>query len=421
MPDNTPLARLADHLDARRPGILADWRDRVRRDASLATTSEWTRKQFYDHFPDVLEAYGRILRHWPDTDPNAEIDQFIHAHAHAKTRWLQGYPLRDLLREWSHFNAAVTHALHAAHAVGPGLDAMAFMDAGTLWAALVGEQLSEGALEYQRLHQAEAATKSEELATMLDQLQSAARDRARNLEHAVARLRGGLSTLMTSNALVSADVTAAERAELQAMSRDGVADLDRALSHMLLLSRLEAGLEPREVAPFDAGEALTLLLAGMVPQADRTDGQLTWAGPEHYPVDGDEHRVRMLAHHLVLTALLSDAPGPVDVEWGDDPREASRWVFTVRHHAIHRDGPASPPISRVIAEATDRAQQAAGVPPTGYEEALIEGRIPVASRDGVSLLIAKHLCELLAASIELEADEGIVVFRISLPKAYDRS
>lgn len=414
----TALAIFADRLDERRSRILEQWRDRVRGDGSLATTSDWTRKQFYDHFPDVLEAYARILRAWPEPAPIAEADQFRHAHAHAKTRWLQGYSLRDLIREWGHFNTAFGLAFHAVREAGD-VAANDVAVASTLWSDLVGEQLAESAAEYERLHQAEAATRSEELVGLLERLRRVAAARARSFDGAVQGLRNELSAVVTSTALVGGAASDSERQELQMIAREGLVALDSALGDMLLLSRLEAGLELRQLAAFDAGESLALLLEG-IRQAESAAGtQLTWAGPEPYPVQGDATRTRLLVRHLLLASLQSGTAAPLDVEWGDDGREPGRWILVIRQHAGPTAAPTSPPIARVIADATDRAEQAAGSPPTGYEQALAEGRVPVAEKDGVHLLIAKHLCELLAASIELVADDGVVMFRISLPRSYD--
>ena len=148
------LTDIAHLLDGCRASILARWRDRVRRDASLQDTSEWTRKQFYDHFPDVLEAYGHMLRRYPAAAGAAESDQFIHAHAHAKTRWLQGYTLGDLVREWGHFNTAVVVEF-ARLRQGAAASAADFGLAETLWAELASAQMTEGVQEYERLHRAE--------------------------------------------------------------------------------------------------------------------------------------------------------------------------------------------------------------------------------------------------------------------------
>lgn len=68
-----------------------------------------------------------------------------------------------------------------------------------------------------------------------------------------------------------------------------------------------------------------------------------------------------------------------------------------------------------LAEATDALQQVSGVEATGYETALQRGLIPVAPGDGVDILIAKHLCELLGASLEVEAVAGSIRYIANLP------
>lgn len=73
---------------------------------------------------------------------------------------------------------------------------------------------------------------------------------------------------------------------------------------------------------------------------------------------------------------------------------------------------------RVIAVATDAANQVAGAAPTGSESDLINGSIPIAAGDGVDVLIAKHLCELLHGSIAVEAQEQRLRYRVTLPTRY---
>ena len=411
------LAAIADALDARRALTLTHWDDRVHHDASLRTTSDWTRKKFYDHFPDVLEAYSRMLRSYPAPARTAGADQFVHAHAHAKTRWLQGYALRDLIREWGHFNTAVVLAFSELRqdGVAPRAD---WGLAEVLWSELASEQLTESAHEYQRLHQAVAATRAEELSSMLERLRSMHQARAHTLARTASALRNHLSTLVTSNSLMAGGVSGTEAEEVHAMARDSIGSLDRSLSDMTLLARLEAGLAKRDITTFDVGLVLPALVSALEPQVQESNSQLTCAGPDEFWIEGDELAIRQIAKHLVLTGLLSETPGPVNLEWGDDPRESARWQMVVRQHLVPRSTPSSPPIARVIADATDRAGQARGSAPTGFEAALQEGLIPVASRDGSNVLIAKHLCELLDASIELTAEEGIVTFRVSYPRRY---
>lgn len=420
MPDPTHAALIADGLDARRSRILEDWRRRVSADTSLDEGSEWTRKQVYDHFPDVLEDFSQILRARPRGAPTAEQDRLLHAHAHARTRWLQGFSLRSVIREWGHFNSAVLAVLHALRGTLPAASEPALWSAVHEWARLANDQLAASALEYHRLQQAEAQTRADEMVGALDRLRELSEGRARLMGSMAEDLRAGLSVVMTSNSLMAADGHAAhaEHAELKEMSRSGVATLERSLADMVLLARLEAGQEARRLARFDAAQRLMLLASGLEHRAARLGVQFTWHGPESLPVEGDERQVGLIAEHLLTSGLHADLPGPLDLEWGDDGRSPERWLLLVRQHLRQTAEPSSPPISRVIAEATDGAQQAQGIPATGYEKPLQDGLIPVAARDGVNVLIAKHACELLDASIELEAVEGVVTYRVSLPRSY---
>lgn len=60
----------------------------------------------------------------------------------------------------------------------------------------------------------------------------------------------------------------------------------------------------------------------------------------------------------------------------------------------------------------------AGTPPTGREAELAEGCIPVAPGDGVDLLIARHLCDLLGGSLEVGATRSRLRYRVTLPTRY---
>ncbi|MEO8630431.1 MAG: hypothetical protein ABI612_20390, partial [Betaproteobacteria bacterium] len=52
------LAALAARLDARRATLLQTWRSAVKADERLKPASTLPRAQFYDHIPEVLDAFG---------------------------------------------------------------------------------------------------------------------------------------------------------------------------------------------------------------------------------------------------------------------------------------------------------------------------------------------------------------------------
>ena len=55
------LRHLADHLTSRRPLILRAWRQLVDADPELTTASSISRTQFYDHIPQLLDAFADLL------------------------------------------------------------------------------------------------------------------------------------------------------------------------------------------------------------------------------------------------------------------------------------------------------------------------------------------------------------------------
>jgi hypothetical protein len=97
------LTALAAYLAERRPAILEAWRKAVDADHELTTASSLPRTQFNDHIPDLLDAFERVLRAWPeDVSAGSRREQREDAAGHGLQRWQQGYHLREVTREWGH-------------------------------------------------------------------------------------------------------------------------------------------------------------------------------------------------------------------------------------------------------------------------------------------------------------------------------
>ncbi len=418
-PDHVTLSAIADTLDARRERILAEWRAAVDADPTLDAASDWTVKQFNDHFPDVLEALGEALRSWPQLPVAQARDERDYAVAHARTRWLQGYSLRGLVREWGHFNAVVVdHLADCAPSRAAG-DHDLLRTASAVWCRLLGDQQALSVLEYQDLERAGAETRSAELQRLLDVLRSESATRGRALEVLASDMRNELQLVMTSHSLHQDGAGWHQAYELRRLSDGAFRGLERALSDMVTLANLEAGLERRQLARFDAGHGLELLVEGLRHVLADQDIALHGEGPAAFAVEGDAERVRRLAAHLIGCASRAPAARAVRLHWGADAQVAARWQLVVEQVLDPAPTAEGTALGRELAAATGSAQQAAGVAPTGLESAIQRGAIPVAAGDGIDLLIAKHLCELLGASLEVEAEAGLVRYRASLPASYD--
>jgi hypothetical protein len=90
--DWTELGELARHLKDRRGAILQSWRLAAQADPKLTTVSVLSRSQFYDHIPDVLDAYAHRLEARNVAERSeATIEQRASAAGHGLHRWQQGY------------------------------------------------------------------------------------------------------------------------------------------------------------------------------------------------------------------------------------------------------------------------------------------------------------------------------------------
>lgn len=97
------LTALAHHLYVRRNAVLEAWRARVDQDADLTSGSGLSRTAFNDHIPDILDAFARRLRAWPE-EIGAQVRglEIKGVAAHGLHRWQQGFRLRELTREWGY-------------------------------------------------------------------------------------------------------------------------------------------------------------------------------------------------------------------------------------------------------------------------------------------------------------------------------
>ena len=284
------------------------------------------------------------------------------------------------------------------------------------WARLFNGQQSRSAIEYREIERAEAETRGAELERVLDALRSGSHVRGRAIEALASSMRNDLQVVMTSSALGQDGGHWHEAYQPRKLSRESFLSLGQALSNLVVLAHLEAGNEACRVEDFDAGHGLRQLADALQHLAAPRGVRLEADGPEGLAVAGDPERVRRIARHLLACALQAPAPGTVALRWAVAEPALTRWQLVVEHDVDATA--AGSETGRALALATDAAQQVVGTPPTGRETELAEGCIPVAPGDGVDLLIARHLCDLLGGSLEVEATRSRLRYRVTLPTRY---
>ena len=185
------------------------------------------------------------------------------------------------------------------------------------------------------------------------------------------------------------------------MLQRNVRQMNQMIGQLLDFSRLEAGQETVEVAPFDAADLLRELVASAQSVADERPLTLQTEGPDRLPVTGDAVKVRRIAQNLILNALKYTPSGSVTVRW---QAEGAGWWL-----GVDDTGPGlSPALVRQLNDSSNLGM----IPPSGIGRS--EG-----SGEGIGLSIVKRLVVLLGArlSVESTADTG-THFRVSFGKPF---
>ncbi len=431
---NDPLASIAAALAARRAAVLQRWRAAADADPELTTVSALSRAQFFDHIPEVLDAFERRLRaRRPDERAEAARDERDGALGHGLVRWQQGYRQRELMREWRHLHLILVDELEMLATADPGLDPGACAHARRELAALAADGVCESATQYTRLQQVEAAGRLADLETALTELERVQSERAEFLREAAHDLRGSLGVVHQAALALKIDPASppAQADKLSLLER-GVLAMQGLLNDLISLARLEAGHERPVIAPFDAAGTLRELCTTLQPLARSRGLALLAEGCAALPVEGDATKLRRIAQNLLLNALKYTVRGGVVLswDWEDAPGEARRWMLCVQDTGPGLAAREGGPIAHALKKATDEAQAVGERAAPGSAAAAAADPPPLLSAlsapapaeppgEGIGLAIVKRLCELLDASMELHTEPGKgSTFRVYFPRKY---
>ncbi len=421
------LAALADYLGEQRNAILARWREDAKRDPELAVVSSLTRVQFNDHIPGLLDALEAKLRAPPAQD--ASHDERAQVAGHGLERWQQGYQLRELTREWGHFQGALMQALETYALEHAELNRAVMPHARALASRLCWDGVGESTPQYWKLHQAEAAGQVRDLQQALATLSELDQARAAAWREAAHDLKGSVTVVTGATSILENPAHSERmRAKFFDMLQRGVSSLHDMLNDLMALARLEAGQEHRHLAEFDAAALLEDFCVSSRPLAEAKGLYLTLEGPASLRVQGDRPKLQRILQNLLLNAVKYTAQGGVTVLWGPvDEDKPGQWMFCVQD-----TGPGlgtGAPLAQKLHEATQSSQDAQENSGPAQDQTTPAPTVPAQSSplpldqqpgEGVGLSIVKRLCELLDATLELQTRPGEgSTFRVTLPQRYD--
>ncbi len=415
------LRALSIHLKRRREAILKSWEKAVAGDPDLLVASSVSMLHFRDLMPDVLESFELRLRSAGEEEAELAREEQERVVAHGVHRWQQGYSLRELVREWSHFQLCGLAELERYTRDHPGLEPEAMIQARRLWIEICGEGIGESVEEYARLREQEASGVFQDLEKALVE-----RQRAATWHEAAHDLRGNVGLVASSTSILTEDGVPDElRNKALGVLQSSVSSLHRLLEDLMDLARLEAGREQRKVEPFDGAGLLGSLATRLEPVARGRGLFLKTDGPHALPVEGDVAKIERIVQNLALNALKYVERGGVTLSWGETrERDTERWWVR-----IDDTGPGLPgiPMAEDLREATDVArgvEEKDGGPRTVEPIPADEPGAPLEADarpgEGIGLSIVKRLCELLEAGLEVASRPGEgTTFRVVLPKRYD--
>ena len=434
VPLSTHLATLASELSARRDLILQAWRRAVAEDPRAESGVKLSRAQFFDHIPQVLDAFEQRLRAPTNAqDTDAEDESRRMAAEHGIVRWQQGYRLQEVMQDWGSLHLCLLRELERCAADHPEVPNQVMSIARTRLAQLCNEGVSQSAVEYANLERTEAAGRLTALEQALVRLQDLEQQRAQSWREAAHDLRGRAHAIASASAVLTRDgVPEQHRTRFSEMLRLGVQSLNKLLGDLMDQARLEAGHERRQITHFDVAATLKEYCDTTRSVAADKGLFLVARGAESLMVDGDPAKIQRIVQNLVLNALKVTERGGVKVTWeASDNVRRPQWALCVQDTGPGFKRGSATPLERALKRATDDAHeveqqnvapsqsdpQADSAPTLASQTTASRGQAPAG--EGIGLSIVKRLCEMLDASLELESSEGEgTTFRIVFPRRY---
>lgn len=427
------LRDLAAALLARRDVILDAWRAAGEVDGQSPLASSLSRVQFNDHIPAVLDCLAHTIEATPGVldEAHAELRNGSVCE-HGLQRWQQGYPLRDLIREWGHLQICVSEELERYAEAHPSLEPEVMPTARRAWTQLCADGVTESATQYWHLHQTESAGHVHDLERAMEALLTIERERAEGWRVATHDLRGSVTVVKSAATLLNghgAALDEPERAEVTSVLNSSITSLHEMLNDLLGLARLEAGHDQRTLTTFDAAE-LMRDFCGAAEAAARDRGLFLRAeGPPSLVIQSDRSKVLRILQNLFLNAVKYTPHGGIRVTWGlDSGRDTDRWTFSVQDTGPGIDENQAAPFAQELHDATNVADDARNNSTERRRDLAAAATLPSESAslphggqpgEGVGLSIVKRLCELLDASLELATSPGQgTTFRVILPRGY---
>lgn len=408
--DSQQLTDWVEYLYARRESVLNTWRTTCQTDSSLTTRSSFSREEFNDQMPVLLNIFSQsLLGEKPEADPVERAGQ------HGLHRWQRGYALPELLNELDHFYKVLLDEFQQYVELHPDLKADVLSLVYRQLYQISRDSYQGSVLYYDRLRETNAAQQAGNLQQALDQVNELVELRGEHLQMSAHDLRSSFGILMGAmgaTKLLEMPNTEKDRKALFGKLTLNLTTIRDTLLQLTDFARLEANQETLEIKSFDVAVLLRTLVAGTQPVAEERHLALKADGPTHLLVKSDRRKLQRIAQYLLVNALTNTTAGSINVSWAQE--NDTRWILSVQDTGPGlRDGPAALLAEqlRPLAEPTSSHQsEGTTAYPTQETPTTNSGKKPSVrpgqQRSGLDLFIVKKFCGLLKASMEIETSPG---------------
>lgn len=428
------LDALSSHFGQRRAELLRLWQETIQRDPELTSSSGLSRRALQDHVPKILEDFERRLRAEHAIHAmRIDLQCRDHASEHGKHRSQQGYDIRETMREWGHLQSVMLEEIERYGRDRPDLEPEVLATARRVLTKLCMEGNIESATSHLRMQQAAAASRLSDLEASLRSLQSLENERAALLRETAHDLRGNMSVIANTTALLARpQIAGPERDRFQAALQQRIRATAALLTDLAELARIEAGQDPLNIESFDAVERVREFCEALRPMAAQRNLFLQYEGLDSLPVEGDLLKLQRIVQNLLVNALQATEHGGVIVRCSTEgEKDPQHWMLSVEDTGPGFTLQAAGALRHALKSATDhlhaiRAQVTAWSgktrapdPATVHASASDPGSSAMPSGEGIGLSIVKRLCDSLGANLDLETAPGSgTTFRVTFPARY---
>jgi len=387
----------------KRETFLNSWREACVQDESLSSKASFSREEFNDQVPVLLNILDqRLLKEDESVDIN------VVASEHGLHRWQSGYELYELIIEFEHLFNILQDQIQKYSEEHPKLDSQSMMTLQREIFRIYSDSIRGSVTYYHQLRQTAAAEQASNLENALNQLQQLSKKRTEHLRHNSHDLRSSFNILMMATQIWELPSSEKERTELVRMLNKNLSSIRDLLLQLTDYSRIEAGQEKLLIKEFDVSELLNSLIKNALPLAEKKKIVLEGTGPEQLKISSDPVQIQRIFQNLLHNALKYTESGGVYVSWTTE--NDSRWILSIQD-----TGPGFPEKSALALFAQ---QLKPAIHTTAIHQENTVSNEPVSTvpdaaatenfkeSEGMGLFIVKKICELMKATMDIESKPG---------------